>query len=182
MQASTLLVPTSLRQINRNGLRRRMGTLIPLLLAAVAVSGQTGASSADLSQYRNKNRLLFVFAPNDRDTRYTQQFSKLAGKADGLKERDLVRFDVFEHGVSRRDGLALSSGEGEALRQRFAIAKGQFKTLLVGKDGHTAYSANRPIAASQLFGLIIPCRCAVMRCGGRARPSAAKPQSKRRPV
>ena len=154
MQASTLLPSVSLRPINTGGLRRRVGTLAPLLLAAVTVSSQTGASSADLSQYRNKNRLLFVFAPSDKDTRYAQQFSKFAGRADGFKERDLVRFDVFESGTSRRDGITLSAGERDALRQRFAITKGQFRMLLIGKDGHTAYSASRPIAASQLFGLI----------------------------
>ena len=113
MQASTLLASGSLRPINPGGMRRRVGTLAPLLLAAVAVSSQTGASSPDLSQYRNKNRLLFVFAPNDKDTRYTQQFSKFAGKADGFKERDLVRFDVFENGTSRRDGIGpVCGGEG----------------------------------------------------------------------
>ena len=161
MQASTSSV---------SALRRRVGTLTPLLLAAAVVSSQAGTSPTDLSQYHNRNRLLFVFAPNDKDTRYMQQFSRFAGKADGFKERDLIRFDIFEKGASRRDGTALSPGEGDALRQRFAIAKGQFRTLLVGKDGHTAYSASRPISASQLFGLIdsMPMRRDEMRRQGKA--------------
>ncbi len=135
---------------------RTQAVLTPLLLAAVAVGAHADTPGADLGRYRDKNRLLLFFAPSPTDSRYIQQAQRFLGKAkaDGLKERDLLRFNIFERGTSRRDGIDLSVREADALRQRFDIHKGQFKVVLVGKDGQTAYSASAPISASQLFGLI----------------------------
>lgn len=134
--------------------RRALGILTPLLIAAVTAGAHADPPATDLAHYRNTNRLLFIFAPSANDSRYTVQKNNFGGKADGFKERDLIRFDVFENGESRHGSSTLSASEAAALRHRFDIVKGQFKVLLVGKDGHTAYSASRAISASQLFGLI----------------------------
>lgn len=165
---------------------RTQAILTPLLLTAVAVGAHADTPGADLTRYRDKNRLLLLFAPSATDSRYLQQAQRFAGKEqeEGLKERDLLRFNVFERGTSRRGGIDLSVREADALRQRFDIHKGQFKVVLVGKDGNTAYSASAPISASQLFGLIdaMPMRRDEMRRQTKAVPQGLQPDKRYAPA
>ena len=123
---------------------------------AVFAVSRAAAQKADgfsLSRYRNKNRLAFVFAPSISDKRFTRQ-KDLWDDDDGFDDRDLVRFFVVEKGKSTAGAANLSTGEAASLRRRFGVKSGDFRVLLVGKDGHTAYSSKRPVASRDLFGRI----------------------------
>ncbi len=109
-----------------------------LTLAALAVPVLTLAQS-DLSQYRNKNRLLLVFAPSKADPRWQKQNTLLAQSAAEFKERDLLRFDYLEG--DRRT---------TALRIRYGVKPGQFRVLLIGKDGHVASGEPVPVSLPAL--------------------------------
>ena len=122
----------------------KRSTLLILSLAALAVSPQPTRAQSDLSQYRNKNRLLLIFAPSRNDPRWQKQNSLLAGGAADLQERDLLRFDYLEHGGDR----------GTALRTRYGVKPGQFRVLLIGKDGHVASGDPMPISLQALTGQI----------------------------
>ena len=146
-------MPTAAPHLSRRSLR----ILVPLMLATVSISSlahQPGPHAADLSRYRNRNRLLLIFAPSASDSRYARQSASLDGKDAGLTERDVVRFDVFQSGVSRRGGSMLSAEEAGSLRRDFQVEKGRFKILMLDKDGHRAFSADRPATARELFLLI----------------------------
>lgn len=110
-----------------------------LTIAALALPLMTSAQS-DLSQYRNKNRLLLVFAPSKADLRWQKQDSLLAGSAADFQERDLLRFDYLEHG----------GDHGAALRTRYGVKPGQFRVLLIGKDGHVASGGPTPLSLREL--------------------------------
>ena len=109
-----------------------------LTLAALALPLLTLAQS-DLSQYRNKNRLLLVFAPSRADPRWQKQNTLLSGNAEGFQERDLLRFDYLEGGKL-----------GAILRTRYGVKLGQFRVLLIGKDGHIASEEAAPVSLHAL--------------------------------
>ena len=117
--------------------------LFILSLGIVLMPALTLAQS-DLSQYRTKNRLLLVFAPSPSDPRWQAQQSLLAGSAADLQERDLLRFDYLEHGGNK----------GAALRTRYGVKPGQFRVLLIGKDGHVASESFSPIRLHELTAQI----------------------------
>lgn len=118
-----------------------MNKLITLLLAlaAIAVPVRTLAQN-DLAQYRNKNRLLLVFAPSKTDLRWQKQNTLLAGSAAEFKERDLLRFDYLEKG----------GNAGTTLRTRCGVKPGEFRVLLLGKDGHVASAGLTPLSLQTL--------------------------------
>ncbi len=124
--------------------------LASLALAANPAHG----NGIDWRNYQNKNRLVFVFAPDKANRRYQNQAALWRGKRAGLNERDIVRFDVFNRGGAASDGAALTARDAAALRKRFVIQSGAFRVLLIGKDGHTAFSSGQPVRADRLFGLI----------------------------
>lgn len=114
-------------------------SLLLLTLGAVLVPS-LALAQGDLSRYRNKNRLLLVFAPSTADSRWQKQNALLANSAAAFRERDLLRFDYLEAGGTR----------GSALRTRYGVKAGQFRVLLIGKDGHVASGGPTPISLSDL--------------------------------
>ncbi len=114
-----------------------------LALAAFLLPLLTQAQS-DLSHYQNKNRLLLVFAPSRTDPRWQTQNTLLAGGVAEFKERDLPRGDYLEHG----------GDAGAALRTRYGVKPGQFRVLLIGKDGHVASGGSMPVSLQALTGQI----------------------------
>ncbi len=117
--------------------------LLLLPLAAVVVPMSASARS-DLSQYRNKNRVLLIFAPGKTDPRWQKQNALLRNSAAAFQDRDLVRLDELETDEKR----------GGALRTRYGIKPGQFRVLLIGKDGHVASGGPIPISLEALTAQI----------------------------
>ena len=127
------------------------------LCGAVVFMAQAMAAKGDpidLKRYRDNNRLIFVFAPSRENSLYRKQAALWNGSRAGLKERDLVRFDVFEREAGTVGDAALADADARALRKQFKIRRGVFRVILVGKDGHTALSSGSPVSAARLFGLI----------------------------
>jgi len=117
--------------------------LLPSFLLLLAGSAASVSAQGDLARYRDKNRLLLVFAPSASDARWAHQGALLAGSKAQFADRDLLRFNVFERGP-----------EAAALRARYHVHPGSFRVLLVGKDGHVAASDAAPVALSTLMGRI----------------------------
>ncbi len=115
------------------------------LLLLVGLPSPSGAQG-DLSRYRTKNRLLLIFAPRASDPRWARQDALLARSRSPFADRDLLRFDLFERGQS--------PGAASGLRARYHIKSGSFRVLLIGKDGHVAFSSSTPVALSDLTSRI----------------------------
>ncbi len=114
-----------------------------LLLAAPAPSAR---AQGDLSRYRDRNRLLLVFAPSPADSRWRRQDALLAKSRAQFADRELLRFDVFGRGAG--------AGRGADLRARYHVRPGSFRVLLIGKDGHVAFGGPTPVSLSDLTGRI----------------------------
>ena len=139
-------------------------------LGMCALNGAQAADQRDarsiLAPYRGRNRVLVVFAPSRKDARYKQQSAWLETQPAGLNERDLILIYALADGKGRRVGNRLfGAGNENALRHPYGVGPRQFRVILIGKDGHEAYSSQQPISATRLYGLIdaMPMRRGEMR-------------------
>jgi len=124
-------------------------------LFALSMLAAASASAADpIARYHWKNRLLVILAPSARDEAFELQKHTYEQAKDAYNERDLLV-------------LAESDGEGP-LHRRFQAPAGEFRVMLIGKDGHTALERSKPVGNPELFGLIdaMPMRRQEMRSKG----------------
>ena len=117
-----------------------------------------------MSDYRWKNRPFIVFAAGGGDGKLAAQKRLVAQSRAGFVERDMV---VILVGEDRVDAM-IGDGPGQsaaALRRRFGVPEGAFRSILVGKDGGVKLSSGEPIRAQNLFALIdqMPMRLHEMR-------------------
>ncbi len=113
--------------------------MLPPAPAAVAP-----APAAGLDQLRWKRRVVLVFAPTPEDARLRYQLSEFRRLTAGPDTRDLHL--VVVAGM-RVEG---ASDAAAALRDRFHIVLGGFRTFLIGKDGHAAVRSSAPIPAEEI--------------------------------
>lgn len=89
-----------------------------------------------LAGYRDKNRVLLVFAPDKKDAAFQEQRKLWQGEQAGFADRDLVVAPVLKEGT--RTG-------------RYAAEVRSFRVVLIGKDGHEAYRSDQPVTAEALY-------------------------------
>ncbi|MDF5715077.1 MAG: DUF4174 domain-containing protein [Rhizonema sp. NSF051] len=111
-------------------------------------------SSFSLSTQKWKNRVLLIFAPSSQSQAYQQQMRLFAQHKPGFSERDLVVVRVLTEGTSYAEGQQIDEASATRLRDRFGIGKGDFRVILVGKDGGTKRRDGNPIQASAIFNEI----------------------------
>ena len=133
-------------------------TVLLVFSIAAALLPMLALAQPELSQYRNKNRVLLIFAPGKTDPRWQKQNALLMGSAAAFRDRDLIRLDDLE-----------TSGKHSAARTRYGIKPGEFRVLLIGKDGHVASGGPTPISLEELTAQIdrMPMRRAEMHRRGR---------------
>lgn len=121
-----------------------------MFLAATLASAPGEAS---MKSYAWEKRPLLVFAPNPGDTRLVRQKTLLAGRANALRDRDMVVIFVVGNIVSARYGRTPGLSAA-ALRRRFGVATNAFRTILVGKDTSVKRRASEPVSVNVLAGQI----------------------------
>lgn len=117
--------------------------LLLLSLAALVLLSLRAEAQGELTRFRDKNRLLLVFAPSAADPRWQKQDRLLAGSRAEFREREIRRFDLFERGRDARH-----------LRERYTIKAGTFRVLLIGKDARVASSQSSPMTLREITGQI----------------------------
>ena len=135
--------------------------LTALCSIAAPAHAQDGGTPADkpLSAYRDKNRVLLVFAPTEQDPAYREQTKLWQGEKAGFDERQLVTLPVFA------DAKKPAGDPPGALARKFSVDPKMFVVILVGKDGRDAYRSVKPVPASALYATIdaMPMRRAEMK-------------------
>lgn len=106
--------------------------------------------------YRGKNRLLILFAPSESDERLTRQIDGLMAEEDGLRERDVFIFIVAGQGAVKAigDGASGARLDPDDMRERFDVARDDFRLVVIDKDGDVQLSEDCPVATFRLFDLI----------------------------
>ena len=134
------------------------------LVFAVAGSASAGAqtpgpSEKGLAQYRDKNRVLLVFAPTAQDPAYLEQTKLWKNEKPGFDERQLVVVPV------PADARGPEAANILALEKKYGVDAKAFDVVLLGKDGHDAYRSAKPLRADVLYAAIdaMPMRRAEMK-------------------
>lgn len=105
----------------------------------------------DLSPYKWKNRLLFVFAPSLSNKEYEEQLSSLQGLEAEFEDRDLLLGKFLEKEAAEFDGTPVAAEDATRLREKFSAEPGDLTVLLVGKDGTEKFRSEEPVAAEEIF-------------------------------
>jgi len=125
-----------------------------LTAAVIGLSPAAATSEIDLSDYRWKNRLLFIFAPSTTNATFLAMDKRLAQTALEIEDRYMIIFRIFENSPSRVSDKPLLPGDDKALRRHFGIETGRFTVVLVGKDGGVKLVAHRDADLQSIFNLI----------------------------
>ena len=89
----------------------------------------------DLNGYRWRNRLLMVFSPSKEDSNYQSLKKEMKAQRNGLRDREILVFEILEKGESRFGKTVLKKEAIDFLRQKFSAGQGSFLVILMGKDG-----------------------------------------------
>ena len=127
--------------------------ILTAVFACVILGGQE-AQTMDLDQFKWKNRLLFIFAPQEGDAFAQALQNEILTQPDEISERDLVVFNIFETGPSYMDTTRIDPQTAAAIRTRFAAPPGQFTCILVGKDGGIKLRQDALVKLEEVFNLI----------------------------
>lgn len=99
-----------------------------------------------LEDYKWENRLLLVFAPDDNNSNFVEQLDVIGKNARGIKERDLVVWELAptgKHAVQRKELLV-----------KFDVEESAYTLILLGKDGLEKYRSNKPVSMEEIFRVI----------------------------
>ena len=148
--------------------------MVPLL--SIGSSRIAKAMSIDLSQFKWKNRLLLIFAPNDNHPLFAALHESLSAQKPEVADRDLIVFEVLESGQSRMNMEHLEPQSTDFLRKRFDVHQRQFTVILVGKDGGVKLNRQDKIDLQDIFALIdaMPMRQEEMRQKKKAKTDSAE--------
>lgn len=128
-------------------------TFLALCLSMLSTS-ILAQKSAILAKYQWKNRIVLVFSPSEKNKIYQMQQLTLAKDMEGIKERDIIVFDIFEKFGKTLDKQTLSHEDCLYLRERFRIGEEEFCIVLIGKDGGEKYRKNTIFSSEELFAVI----------------------------
>lgn len=131
--------------------------LIVMMVFAVLSTGggrDAAAQAPDLSQYMWKNRLLLIFAPTRSHSLFDALRQALSAREAEVSDRDLVIFQILESGPSVVNIAVIDHNMADALRERFNIARGEFKVILIGKDGGVKLERSVQTNLQDIFALI----------------------------
>lgn len=126
----------------------RVFLAMSLLFAPLNAYALTETADQPLSAYRDKNRVLLVFTPSEKDAAYTEQGRLWQSERAGFEERQLVVVPVLA------DAARAAGDTPGALQKKYGIEPKTFAVVLLGKDGHDAYRASRPVKGASLYEVI----------------------------
>jgi len=108
-----------------------------IILGVISMVHRTEASQLD--ELRWKNRVLVIVGPGS-DAAVRRQREIYESSADGMVERQIVLAEVID-----------DSERSRQIRSALSADDKRFHVFLVGKDGRTAVSSEKPIPAEELF-------------------------------
>lgn len=119
----------------------RLGHLaMPILLGVITMTD--GSNASPLDEFHWKTRVLVVAAPTGDAAAETQRRIH-ESSAKGMSERSIVLAEATD-----------DSEQSRRIRSRLSSEGRRFEVFLVGKDGHTAVSSDKPLSADDLFARV----------------------------
>jgi len=129
-----------------------------LLLVMLSVAGGARATEsvdADtlMPQLIWEKRVLLVFAPDAEDDRMQRQNAVLAAVDAGLIERHMTVIRALGSNIVSVDGDSRAQ-PADSFYRRFGVDAGEFRVILVGKDGTVKLDRSAVVSDDELFQLI----------------------------
>ena len=121
-----------------------------------------------LDQFQWENRILVIFVSQSDSEIYQAQMEIFSEHMEGLKERDLITFSLFDEECSRLGGDIITNSSAESIRDRISPADSAYSIYLIGKDGGIKLKKEELLEIDELFSTIdrMPMRQREMRDGG----------------
>lgn len=115
-----------------------------------------------------QDRVLLIFAKAKHTAWHREQMDQLLADTSGLRERDLVIYQVFPQGGTGPQGTALDSTLRARIQKQYAPEYPDFRFILIGKDGTVKWQTDRVADRAELFSRIdrMPMRRAEMKNKG----------------
>jgi hypothetical protein len=90
---------------------------------------------------------------------------------NGLRDRDILVFEIFEKGQSRLGSPPLKKDSADFLRESFSVQQGSFLVVLIGKDGEEKIRWQK-VNLTEIFAVIdgMPMRQREMKERGKNQP------------
>lgn len=124
-----------------------------LLLISLILAHTSQATESSLEKYRGQNRPLLVFAPDEQHPAYQQTLEAVNDNRSGFIDRDMILISVFAD-AGMADDKPLSGSAAQSLYQRHEIEPGEFRILLIGKDGGVKLRSAETADMDEIFRLI----------------------------
>ena len=112
---------------------------------------QSLAGAYDLGEFKDKNRVLLVFAGSPQDKDYMKLKAAYQKRAAGADDRDLILVESLLRGKSPEAGKTLDEGESQVMRARYGVQPEAFHVVLVGKDGTAKAEGGVDLTLDDLF-------------------------------
>lgn len=126
-----------------------------LLMMPMLATTSVQAADADhlMRELAWENRVLLIFAPDDRYEDYRRQIELLGAVDSGLRDRDMTVIEVFSNNRVVIDGR-MQAAPATSFYRRFAGNADRFRVILVGKDGTAKLDRSDVVTSDELFALI----------------------------
>jgi hypothetical protein len=108
----------------------------------------------DLTQFKWKNRLLFIFAPDANHALFKNLRGEVTAQKEELRDRDVIVFELLEQGPSKMNTSPLDPQQADSIRDHFDISPDAFGMILVGKDGGIKLRRNDQVDIGEIFKFI----------------------------
>jgi Domain of unknown function (DUF4174) len=126
-------------------------TKLTSLALSLVVLTAASLPAAAFNDYIGRKRPMIVFAPNADHPGYVLQRNVINGNRIGFSDRDLVVIYVVGGEVKTEFGAGPGMNAA-AIRQRFRISEGQFRTFLVDKDGKLKLDSPTALSRNDIIG------------------------------
>ena len=107
-----------------------------------------------LREFLWNNRVLLVFAPHSSDTNFLQQSKMVKSNEAGFVDRDMVVIEIIANRVFAQKHPLKFRYLASSYRAKFGVSEREFRTFLLGKDGHIKYKSSLASDPCHLFRLI----------------------------
>lgn len=141
--------------------------MIHTYAAATNSDSSCEGKNISLDQFQWNNRILVLFADDSTQQAYQDQINLLKSHNNGVLERDLVIFSIFNNQCSLLGDQIISDASAREIRQRLSPAT-SYSIYLIGKDGGVKLKKDQVLEVEELFSVIdkMPMRRREMRNGG----------------
>lgn len=129
-----------------------------ILLTICCTLMLTSCGKADVGEmferYLWQNRVIVILSPGIDNKDRTQQLETLTTNQSGLKERDIVIWDIVHYERISVDGEHKPQLWTPPFYDQFKVDKKDFTFILIGKDGEEKLRKNNTVSAEELFAII----------------------------